>query len=93
MQVKGFKDLSGQEFIGEVVSEGLNMIDVKNPMSIVLTPKGILPVPYILSNEDTTITFSFSKLLLGPFDISNEMSESYRKIFSKIITPPEKLII
>lgn len=89
MQVKGFKDICGQEFVAELISESVDYVEINNPLSLIPTEKGAMPLPYLMSNRGS-VKFPLSKLILGPFDIESNMSNQYKSMFGGGIIEPEK---
>jgi hypothetical protein len=94
MNVKSFKDISGREFIGELVSDNEKAVLVKNPMALVTTQDGLVPIPYIMSGkENGQFEIDKSKLIIGPCDVNENIERSYRGMFGGIIEPPQKDLI
>lgn len=91
MIVKGFKDITGQEFLAEVISEG-DIYTIKNPTCLVPTENGITPIPYIMTTRDE-LRIHVSKLLFEPFDPIENIVDSYKKMYGGIIEPTSKIIL
>ena len=93
MNVLGFKDVTGQEFIAELVNENNgDTIIVKNPICLVPTEKGMMPVPYILTSQGT-FYLKKSSLLFEPFSVESNIADFYKQKFKGIIEPPNGLIL
>lgn len=92
MQVKGFKDVSGQEFIAEVVNITNESLTIKNPLCLVPTEKGMMPVPYIMSSTKELV-IDKSNLIFKPFDIEDEIANFYKQKFGGIVEAPTGLIL
>lgn len=90
MKVKGFKDTTGQEFIAEVLKEDDNFILIKNPICLVPTENGMMPVPYIMSSQED-LRLKWSSLLFEPFNVMENVENFYKQRFGGIVEP--KLVI
>ena len=92
MIVKGFKDLTGQEFIAEVLDNLETTVKIKNPICLVPTEKGIMPVPYVMSAQKDIVLIK-SNLLFEPFDVVDNIENFYKEKFGGIVTPEKNLIL
>ena len=92
MEVKGFKDITGQEFVAEVISSDHNFITIKNPICLVPTEKGMMPVPYIMSCTDN-LKLNCQSLMFEPFNVIDNIGNFYREKFGGIMQPPSNLIL
>lgn len=92
MEVKGFKDITGQEFVAEVISSDDNFITIKNPICLVPTENGMMPIPYIMSSTDN-LKLKWNSLMFEPFNIVDNISNFYREKFGGIMQPPSNLIL
>lgn len=92
MIVKGFKDITGQEFIAEVVNEKSLFIEIKNPICLVPTEKGMMPIPYIMTSQET-LQLKHSSLLFSPFKVVDNIENFYKEKFGGIVQPPSNLIL
>ena len=92
MQVKGFKDVSGQEFIAEVINCYEHSLVIKNPICLVPTEKGMMPVPYLISTQEE-VTLNRFALMFDPFDVEDNIENFYKEKFGGIVQPPTGLIL
>jgi hypothetical protein len=89
MNVQGFKDVSGQEFVAELV----DYTTIKNPICLVPTEKGVMPVPYLMTiKENTEITINENALMFMPYDVEQNVVDYYKQRFGGIIEPPSLII-
>lgn len=95
MVVKGFKDITGQEFLAEVIDSGPRdkpSYTIKNPLCLVPTEKGMVPVPYVTLTQDELV-IDGSKLLFKPFDPVENVANHYKQMFGGIVTADSRLIV
>jgi len=95
MTVKAAKLASGEEVLGEVVSETEKFLKLKNPVVVALQQTndgrmgmGFLPfMPYVRE----PITISLDKVLVLE-EVDENMRNQYNSVFGGIVTPPKTLI-
>lgn len=92
MNVKGFKDVSGNEFIAEVVSQSEDFMVIKNPLCFIPTERGVATVPYVFTSTGE-LTLYFSKLIFQPYKVAENVESKYREINSCVVVPQKELII
>lgn len=92
MNVKGFKDITGQEFVAEVINCGEHSLVIKNPICLVPTEKGMMPVPYLISTQEE-VTLNRFALMFDPFDVIDNIGNFYKEKFGGIVQPPTGLIL
>ena len=96
MSVKVLKIVTGEEVIGEVVSNDANLISLKNIVAIVLQPTrdGKLSFGFIPwgSMIDGPITLKHSDLVYFE-NPTEDLLNNYNSMFSGIVTPPKNLIV
>jgi hypothetical protein len=96
MSVKVLKIVTGEEIIGEVVSDDTNVICLKNIVAIVLQPTrdGKLSFGFIPwgSMIDGSITLKYSDLVYSG-NPTEDLLNNYNSMFSGIVTPPKNLIV
>ena len=92
MEVKGFKDITGQEFVAEVIDIDDNFITIKNPICLVPTEKGMMPIPYIMSSTDN-LRLKWNSLMFDPFNVVDNIGNFYREKFGGIVQLPSNLIL
>ena len=92
MLVKGCKDVTGQEFVGEIISETQTTITIKNPIVFVPTENGVVPIPYVMTSKGN-FDISKEKLICGPYSVMSNIEEAYRKMHGGIIEPSKELIL
>lgn len=95
--VKIFKDVTGQEVIAELVEKkdikSKSEWVFKNPMSLVPTERGLVPLKYMWSlPEDGKITIKEQFMLVQPIPADDAQVEQYNKLFSKIETVDSTLV-
>lgn len=98
MLVKALKLVSGEELVGEIVSEDAGEIVIKNPLAIMIqrTQTGDLGIgfvpfaPYL--PKDTSIPISTDKTTFC-IEVDDQMKNQYNSIFGGIVTPPKTLIV
>jgi hypothetical protein len=96
--IRLFRLISGEDIIGEYVSEGADTIIIKNPVRLVVLPNqsdpktprvGLGPWCDFTKDKNFSIQKQHVIFIVDPLD---EFKNHYNSIFSGIITP-EKLII
>lgn len=98
MTVKALKLISGEEIVGEVVSESETHIKLKNPLAIMLarTQTGDLNVGFIpfapYLGKDLEIELKLENTQFCK-EVDEQMKNQYNSIFGGIVTPPKQLII
>jgi hypothetical protein len=92
MKIKGFKDITGQEFIAEVLDNNGSFVTIKNPLCLVPTEKGMMPIPYVMSTQDNLV-INKSNLLFEPFNVVDNIENFYKEKFGGIVQPPSNLIL
>lgn len=98
MLVKALKLISGEELVGEVISESETNIVIKNPLAIMLSRTrdgdlsiGFVPfAPYL--GEKIELSFDKERTLFCK-EVDEKMQNQYSNIFGGIVTPPKKLIL
>lgn len=95
MDVRVLKLITGEEIVGEFVTETGETITVKNTLSLIIQPSqqgvGYAFVPWCpMVKGDKTIKFE-KTLFVG--SASEELVASYESMFSQIMTPPPKQLI
>ena len=95
MDIKVFKNIAGEDMIGEVVYTSTNSYDIKNPANIVLqeTESGvrvaIAPVMPFAKGAIKVYIHSIA-IVATPADA---MIEEYKRVYSPIITPKPGIIL
>jgi hypothetical protein len=94
MDVRVLKLVTGEEIVGEFVSETKTSITVKNTLSLLVQPSqqgvGYAFVPWCpMVQGDKTIKLEKTIFTASATD---ELESSYRSMFSQIMTPPKTLI-
>jgi len=94
MDVRVLKLVTGEEIVGEFVSETKTSITVKNTLSLLVQPSqqgvGYAFVPWCpMVQGDKTIKLEKTIFTASATD---ELEGSYRSMFSQIMTPPKTLI-
>lgn len=92
MNVKGFKDITGQEFVAEVFESSEKTITIKSPICLVPTEKGMMPVPYLISTQEE-VTLNRFALMFDPFNVEDNIENFYKEKFGGIVQPPTGLIL
>lgn len=92
MQVKGCKDITGQEFVFEVIEFNSSKIIIKNPIVYVPTENGVIPVPYIMTSKDI-FEINIDKIICGPYNIVENIENSYKQMFGGITQPNKQLVL
>lgn len=90
MVVKTFKDITGQEFVAEVVNE--ETLEIKNPLCFIPTENGLVPMPYVVTSKDNLV-INPDKILFGPLDPIENIVNSYKQMFGGISIPQKSLIL
>lgn len=96
MNVKGFKDVTGAEFIAQVLHDKETAIEIKNPIMLMLTDQGLMPMPYLfsLSHEvNPTIRIQKSSLIAGPYQIREDIANEYKQKHGGIVEAPKGLVL
>lgn len=96
--IKIFKDITGQEVIAELVEKKEIKSKpewvFKNPMSLVPTERGLVPLKYMWSlPEDGKIVIKDQYILVQPIPADDDQVEQYNKLFSKIETVDNTLVL
>jgi hypothetical protein len=95
MDVRVLKLITGEEIVGEFITETEETITVKNTLSLIIQPSqqgvGYAFVPWCPMVQGNK-TLKFEKtLFVGP--ATDELVSSYQSMFSQIMTPPPKQFI
>jgi len=95
--IKVLKLVTGEEILGEILSEEADRIAVKNPLLIMMqrTQNGEVGMgflPYLPYSEDRQFTFKSDHVLVCK-EVDSELKNQYNKIFGGIITPPKKILL
>ena len=95
MDVRVLKLITGEEIVGEFITETEETITVKNTLSLIIQPSqqgvGYAFVPWCPMVQGNK-TLKFEKtLFVGP--ATDELVSSYQSMFSQIMTPPPKQLI
>jgi len=99
MKVKGFKDITGQEFLADVVKtdnvKGVKVWTLKNATCFMPTENGIVPMPYAFLGlkKDPKIEISDDKLLISSFDVEERLANQYKQLYGGIVESESKLIL
>lgn len=96
MNVKGFKDVTGAEFIAQVMNIAETKIDIRNPLLLMLTEQGLAPVPYLFSlvqETDQIVTIQKSSLIAGPYPIHDDLANAYKEKHGGIVEAPKGLVL
>jgi hypothetical protein len=98
MNIKALKLISGEELIGEVVSQSDAMITLKNVLGISLQMGndgrpmiGFLPFMGYVKRE-SQFSFSLDKVIISEEVQDDSLRNQYSSIFGGIVTPPKTLI-
>lgn len=98
MNVKIFKLTSGEEFLGEIVSEP-DMNDgkwqVKNPVVVGQNPENPGQMhfrPWIALSKDKTVNISESNVMVEPEPAIDQLEKAYQEAFSGIALPDKPSI-
>jgi hypothetical protein len=95
MTVRILKLITGEEIIGEVVSENESHIELKNPLSIMLRPAqdgftfGFVPWCNLMEGNKK---ISHDRIITSG-DASDDVKNTYNSMFGGIVTPPKQLIV
>lgn len=92
MNVKGLKDICGQEFVAEIISDNGSTFTIKNPIYFVPVEQGMMPVPYLMTTK-SEVKINKSSLVLDPFDVVDNISNTYKQMFGGIVEPPNGIIV
>jgi hypothetical protein len=95
MDVRVLKLVTGEEIVGEFVSETKDSITVKNTLSLLIQPNqqgvGYAFVPWCpMVQGDKKIKLEKTIFTANATD---ELERSYSSMFSQIMTPPPKQLI
>jgi hypothetical protein len=95
MDVRVLKLVTGEEIVGEFVSETADSITVQNTLSLLIQPSqngvGYAFVPWCPMVKGNK-TIKFEKALFVA-EATDELVASYQSMFSQIMTPPPKQLI
>lgn len=96
MNVIAIKLVSGEEVIGEEVSDGFEEVTVKNPVLVVMRPTGsgemgLTFVPFMPYVGTKNFIFHHTKIIFST-PVDDAMRNQYSSVFGGIITPPKTLI-
>lgn len=95
MDVRVLKLITGEEIVGEFVSETEDAITVKNTLSLMIQPSqngvGYAFVPWCPMVKGNK-TIKLEKALFVA-EATDELVSSYQSMFSQIMTPPPKQLI
>lgn len=97
MTVKALKLASGDEIIGEIVTETTTEITLKNAVLVAIQQSpdgraalGFLPfMPYL--GKDKNITFKSANVMVLE-EVDDQMKNQYNSVFGGIVVPPKQLI-
>jgi hypothetical protein len=91
MIVKSFKT-SDAEFIAEVVNGSGHILEIQNPLCLIPTEQGVMPIPYIMTGKGP-FKINTSLLLFEPFDPIENVVNMYKERFGGIVTSSPKLVL
>lgn len=95
MDVRVLKLVTGEEIVGEFVTETAETITVKNTLSLLIQPSqqgvGYAFVPWCPMVEGNK-TIRLEKTIFTA-TATDELNRSYTSMFSQIMTPPPKQLI
>jgi hypothetical protein len=96
MSIKVMKIVTGEEIIGEVVSDDGTTVSLKNIVAIVLQPTrdGKLSFGFIpwASMVDGPVVLRYTDIVYNG-NPSEDLANNYNSMFSGIVTPPKNLIV
>lgn len=99
MNVSILKLLNGDELLAEIVLNGPNTVNIKNPVRIVVMPNKIDPktpnigfAPWADFSDDKTFTIDKSHVICIMSPIK-QFVDQYNSMFGKIVTPQSGLIL
>lgn len=91
MIVKSFKT-SDAEFIAEIVDQREDICIIKNPLCLIPTEQGVMPIPYIMTGKGP-FKINIALLLIEPFEPIENVVNMYKEKFGGIVTSSPKLVL
>jgi hypothetical protein len=89
---------TGEEIMGEIVSDGSSTIEIKNPVRIVVVPSQADPsnpsvgfAPFMQWSDDKTLTLSKNHVITQASPIT-EFVNQYNSMFGGLVIPNTKIM-
>lgn len=95
IDVKLFRISTGEEVVGELISETEDTITVQNCLVVVPTNNGVGFAPWatVISKDKPEITVS-KNFVVYQVEVQEDVSKKYNTMFgSKLITPDSKKLV